>query len=260
MKLNKTLSIGVAAMATMAMTSQASTIVQWGELGGDTGIVTATGNTKGQNAFADTFNAANPVNPADGSGGYDVDAVGRTNVFAGADNGSFINTFTNNTAGDYMQLIHNFGTNVSGTFVSMVAWESANFLTTDGTLESFQAEFRTRDNGDAATASFLLETSSGWYVSDQTFGTSDTSYLVVNENTADLTWTGFSQFGVTAGAGPADTSDILSVGLYSSTDSTSTFAGTYLRHFEVTAVAVPEPSSTALLGLGGLALILRRRK
>lgn len=30
--------------------------------------------------------------------------------------------------------------------------------------------------------------------------------------------------------------------------------------FTVTAAAVPEPSSTALLGLGGLALILRRRK
>lgn len=30
--------------------------------------------------------------------------------------------------------------------------------------------------------------------------------------------------------------------------------------FMITAVAVPEPSSTALLGLGGLALILRRRK
>ncbi|MDB4265463.1 PEP-CTERM sorting domain-containing protein [bacterium] len=29
---------------------------------------------------------------------------------------------------------------------------------------------------------------------------------------------------------------------------------------ELTAVAVPEPSSTALLGLAGLALIMRRRK
>lgn len=34
----------------------------------------------------------------------------------------------------------------------------------------------------------------------------------------------------------------------------------YDAQFTVAAVAVPEPSSTALLGLGGLALILRRRK
>ena len=34
----------------------------------------------------------------------------------------------------------------------------------------------------------------------------------------------------------------------------------YLDNISITAGAVPEPSSTALLGLGGLALILRRRK
>jgi len=34
----------------------------------------------------------------------------------------------------------------------------------------------------------------------------------------------------------------------------------YIDNFELRADAVPEPSSTALLGLGGLALILRRRK
>ncbi len=35
---------------------------------------------------------------------------------------------------------------------------------------------------------------------------------------------------------------------------------TFLLNNAGTAVGVPEPSSTALLGLGGLALILRRRK
>lgn len=34
----------------------------------------------------------------------------------------------------------------------------------------------------------------------------------------------------------------------------------FFDNFEVTGTAIPEPSSTALLGLGGLALILRRRK
>ncbi len=40
--------------------------------------------------------------------------------------------------------------------------------------------------------------------------------------------------------------------------STTGTAGT--AGYKLIAVAVPEPSSTALLGLGGLALILRRRK
>ena len=47
--------------------------------------------------------------------------------------------------------------------------------------------------------------------------------------------------------------------------STTTGSGSSLSNidnvaFQGTAVVVPEPSSTALFGLGGLALILRRRK
>ncbi len=40
---------------------------------------------------------------------------------------------------------------------------------------------------------------------------------------------------------------------------TSNFGGGEIRG-QVTATAIPEPSSTALLGLGGLALLLRRRR
>ena len=39
-----------------------------------------------------------------------------------------------------------------------------------------------------------------------------------------------------------------------------TLTGTETDHFQYGYLAVPEPSTTALLGLGGLALILRRRK
>jgi hypothetical protein len=235
------------------------TIVHWGVAGGDTEILTAGSNTKGQVQFPAIYDPATLVNPADTIGGYDVDAVGRTNVFSGADNGNFSNTFSDNAAGDYMQLINNFGRDTAGTFLSMVAWESSGFLTGVGTLESYQLEFRTRDNGDASTATFLLETSSGWYVSDQTFVSStNANYVQVNENIADLTWAGFNGFQVTAGTGPADISDIQSVGFYSSTDSLSGFSGNFVRHFEVT--TIPEPSSSALLGLCGFALLMRRRR
>ncbi|QQL44942.1 PEP-CTERM sorting domain-containing protein [Sulfuriroseicoccus oceanibius] len=41
---------------------------------------------------------------------------------------------------------------------------------------------------------------------------------------------------------------------------TQPFGGAYDASFQIDATKVPEPSSAALLGLGGLALILRRRK
>jgi hypothetical protein len=236
-----------------------STIVQWGELGGDTTILTSTGNTRGQNQFPATYDPATLVNPANTVGGYDVNAVGRTNVFSGADNGNFSNTFSDNAAGDYMQLINNFGNGNAGTFLSMVAWESGEFLPGGGTLDSFKVGFHSRDNGDDSTVSFLLETSSGWFASNQTFLNNDKSfYLQVDENIADLTWAGFDGFEVTAGTGTADISDIQSVGFYSTTESASGFSGNFVNYFEVT--AVPEPSSSALLGLCGFALLMRRRR
>ena len=160
-----------------------------------------------------------------------------------------------------MQLLNNFGRGTSGTMTTMLSWKSSDFLTNDGTLESYQLEFRTRDNGDTSTTSFLLETSSGWYVSNETFTSSangNANYVQVNEHISGLTFGGFNQFGVTAGNGLADTSDILSVGFFSSTNSTNTFAGNFVRHFEVS--AVPEPSG-AVLSLIGLVFVgLRRRR
>ena len=247
-----------------ATSSQASTIVQWGAPGGDTGILTSGGNTAGQNAFPSNFDAATLVTP-DGitpATGYNSSAAARTNEFSGAfSNTNGVPVFVNNAAGDYMQLLNNFGRGTSGTMTTMLSWNSSDFLTNDGTLESYQLEFRTRDNGDTSTTSFLLETSSGWYVGNETFTSSangNANYVQVNEHISGLTFGGFNQFGVTAGNGLADTSDILSVGFFSSTNSTNTFAGNFVRHFEVS--AVPEPSG-AVLSLIGLVFVgLRRRR
>jgi hypothetical protein len=245
---------------------QAATIVKWGESGGDTGILTA-GGTTGQNTFPTTYNPRTLVNPADGRNGYDVNAAGQTRRFSGAfSSASTIPVFADNAAGDYMQLLNNFGRGVPGTIVSMLAWHSREFLLRDGTLESFQVEFRTRASGDASAVSFLLQTSSGWYVS-QVVATSsingDENYVQVNEHIADLTWTGFSQFGVRAGTGIADPSDIRSVGILSSTDSTSDFAGNFIRHFEVTGSgggSVNQPATLGLITSFGVGVLFIRRR
>lgn len=60
------------------------------------------------------------------------------------------------------------------------------------------------------------------------------------------------------GAGRRQNTNIDDVALYDEALDSSQIG--WLSNNEATATVVPEPSSTALLGLGGLALILRRRK
>jgi hypothetical protein len=75
----------------------------------------------------------------------------------------------------------------------------------------------------------------------------------VNGAAADDGWEDWSYTFVT-GASPAGLGEALRVEIVG-----SGVQSTY-DNISLTAVAVPEPSTTALLGLGGLALILRRRK
>ena len=255
MKLNKTLSIGVAALAAMAITSQAATIVKWGESGGDTTIVTGNGNGTVSTTYTGSY-----INPADGSSGYSTSVAGQTREYYGAisQTGSVFG-IVSLAGGDQIQMVKNFSNN-GGSLDSMVAWESPDFLTSDRELASLTMEFETR-GGNGSTANYLIETTAGWYQSVQTF--TDDNLTTINTNIGDLTWTAFTGFGITdtTGGAGADTDNIVSVGAYfnSSIDAGGgNWTGAKLQYFEV--IAVPEPSSTALLGLGGLALILRRRK
>ena len=109
---------------------------------------------------------------------------------------------------------------------------------------------------------------------------SDTAYGVNRTNLAgeDTIWTnggtemvtvnlslGISDFGVSTSGGGADI-DVTSLGYYSGSHTQfDSIVFTALDDkaswgLDNIAVAIPEPSSAALLGLGGLALILRRRK
>ena len=264
--LHAALLLALIAVATSA--AHAATIVQWGAQGGDTGVVTSTGSGP---VTPSTYTASTLYNPS-GTLGYNDTDPARTNKFSGAATKNQNNNFVENANGDYIQLLANMGTDpdpATRFYEGMLAWDGgaggsgqSAFLTNDGQLESFHVEFVRRGTANTPTVSFLLETTAGWYISDQSATNSSSTYTVFDANIASLTWTGFSQFGVSAGVGAPDTTDFVSVGFYLSdtNDTTNTFSGGYIRNFEVTATAIPEPSSTALLGLGGLAFALRRRR
>jgi hypothetical protein len=227
---------GMVSLIALTAVVQAATIVNWGAPGGDTNIVTS-GASKGAAAGA-TYAL---VSPDGTSGGYDLLAAGQTRTFYGASTG-WNNTLVNNGVPDYMQLVSNFGGNL-GTNNTMLAWESPNFLTTDNELENMTVRYESR-GGVGVTATFLIETGAGWYQSNESDFNSSTS--VPQDWTLGvgaLTWSPFSEFGVTPGVGAADTNDIQSVGAYFSGVNSlgNNWAGTKVEYFNVTATG----------GLGG---------
>ncbi len=250
----------LAATLFVSLAAQAGTIVQWGAQGGDTGIVTSSGS--GQNSTPSTYAPATLYNPASPNLGYnDVDSA-RCNKFGGAATKNQNNNFVNNAAGDYIQLLANMG--AFGYYEGMLAWNGgagasgqSAFLTSDEQLESFHVEFKQRSSDNNPVVSFLLETTAGWYISDQTATNSSSTYTVFDKDIADLTWTGYGQFGVTAGAGTApDTADIVSVGLYlEDTNGGGNFSGGYIRNFEVTATSTIVQTDATYTDVSGAAAV-----
>jgi len=203
--------------------------------------LTAGTNTAGQNHFPVVYNQSTLVNPVDGTNGYDVNAAGRTNVFTGTKSDYNTNTvFVNNAAGDYMQLVYN-GDFTVAPFETMVVWDSSKFLVSGSNpLEALTVEFKKRSTSNVPTVSFVVETSAGWYVTDQTDTMDSTTiYKSFILDAAAATFSGFNKFGVTAGSGQPDLSDIQSVGVFSSTTNTAVgWTGTFIRHINVVAGGV----------------------
>lgn len=234
----------------------ATTLVHWGESGGDTGIVSV--NQAGTEDA--TYVAGNSDNPNVGTNYYNS-STGRTPTFnAAGSTGSLV--VQNRTDGDRVQY-----EGASG-ITSMLAWEGGTHMLNSPaglTLGTFSIEAVQRNGfGTGGTVQFLFEDSADqWHVSQSFAVTSkdEAAYDSYTQSAAALSWNLFTPHSsgtATIGAVSAPSFDsVQSVGFYTTATSTSV-AAVGVGYFSVT--SVPEPSSAALLGLGGLALILRRRR
>jgi sialate O-acetylesterase len=213
---------------------QADTIVNFGASGGSD-MVTANADPA---SIPTTYSTTSYLSPANGVNGYDTTAAGQTREYYGAmDNATKFGIGQNGGDGgtDAIQMVKNFG-GAGGAVTSMIAWEAADFLTSVRVLESFDMEFETR--GGTTTAYYLIETSAGWYQSDQTLvDNGSNNWGDSSKNIGNLTWTAFAGFGITdtTGGAAADTTDVLSVGAYfTSTLPSGNWTGAKLRYFKVT--------------------------
>ncbi|MGB0992684.1 MAG: PEP-CTERM sorting domain-containing protein [Akkermansiaceae bacterium] len=189
-------------------------------------------------------------------------------------NGAFTTT-TNwvetGTAGDGVQYLTNNNNNLAGSsagdnvVVGVVTGTGATRWVGQDTGHTIAL-------GDQFTLDFDWRNASGWgaaetidaflfYTNDDTIGGTRTNLFSFNTGgeTANNTWENesFAQTAGVADAGAVGKTLFLSIQSASGVSS-----GSFSRLDDVTLVVdtVPEPSSTALLGLGGLALVLRRKK
>ncbi|QTN34349.1 PEP-CTERM sorting domain-containing protein [Akkermansiaceae bacterium] len=124
----------------------------------------------------------------------------------------------------------------------------------DGLKAGVQDTGATNSFGAPANATVSMTTDSGFYVhqaarNNQSLADSVDDYETLYNYSVD-NYRGLAQYQVTAAAG-----DYLAP-----VNNTGANAGGAVAAAFEAAAAVPEPSSIALLGLGGLALILRRRR
>lgn len=220
------------------------TMVQWGAIGGEN-IVTA--DTEPSSKPPDTYNPDTVISPAIGGNGYYItDSENRTPTFYGADNvgdGQTDFRIIQGTTDTVRMRAYNSAGN---TVEAMYVWQNQDFLTPGKTTVanfSFNCS-----SSEAVTNRWLVEKSSQFYISQETFGTG-----LVETNASELSWNVFTPFsGGTAVIGaPATVTlhDVDSVGAYVA--ATRTTAGTgYLTIFNINYFAVqgiPDPVGTVIV-------------
>jgi hypothetical protein len=247
------------------------TLVQWGEsVGdektGDEGIVmniTQSVTTDSDFVSGDvyTFVSGDVYSPAVGASYY-PNASGRNpdfnvagSVLAGTNNPWSIDV-KQNTNGDTIT----FAT-TSGDFIdSIVIWEDFSPMTA---VLDYTFSLNSKGSGalEQATYQLVMQDGAGdWYIQDNsTFWGSDTS----NVNASDITWYDYTPYinGADSISDEPKSPTIAGAQAFGYWQFTRFEANLEhnVSYFQVMAV-VPEPSSTALLGLGGLAMALRRKR
>lgn len=237
------------------------TIVQWGEPGGSTDIVT--GNL--DLSITTTYSEGTAISP---TASYYPNATGRTPVFNGARAsvpyaGGAYRAY--DSTPDYLGLGLLTRTDPwdpatmpyeTNTFI--LVWESANFLDVGGpsTLVSFSFEDRLGSDGsgagDSATYRYLLQDKNGDFHISQEFdlGATDTVAHSYGHYAGELTWSAYTPFnGVSDSIGATTTPELdrfKAIGLHTSTvDPTTNWALRKIQYFHVSVILV-DPEGTII--------------
>jgi len=215
------------------------------ETGESTGVIATTGWFNTSATIGDVTNALDVNGVATGINIADSRQLVQNSATArDAPNGE-----SNGTDG--FLALYEGGIRTSAANQTLTFTNMSNFLNAAGASEyKMIFYFRSRTANDAATITTNID------------GGTDTTTQIMQSGAA-ITY----DYGFVEAAGEATTDPDANYIVYDHlTADTTTLnyhrggADLYLTGVQIEAVAVPEPSSAALLGLGGLALIFRRRK
>ena len=230
------------------------TLVQWGEDAGATDIVTST-----QPVTTDTTFVSGDVDSPIGASYY-PNATGRNPDFNVAGSNDTWSINVENDVPDVGDSI-TFAASTNSSTDSIVIWE--NFSPMTAVLDYTFNLKSSVSNGSPEQGKYRLVMKDGagdWYIQDNsTSWGSETS----NVNASDITWYDYTPYinGADSISDEPKSPTIAGAQAFGYRQFTSFEPNLEhnVSYFQVMAV-VPEPSSTALLGLGGLAMALPRKR
>ena len=258
--INKYFSLGVPAYLLTAAVLPAATLydiplLQWGEAGGDTGIVTSPGVTV---AASGTYNPGTVS--ATSGGSYYPNDTDRDKDFNVTVSSGVAIAIEDNATGDTIS-INNANTNADKS--AAVVWEATGHeLAQDYTftIESTQVG----GFGEGNYWQFIMQDGDGNWYSQRTF---DNMGWDVNTSikASEITWYDYTPHASgddNVSSSPSATGPVLA-GAQAFGFRSFNFNGSDIDHdvvfFEVVQT-IPEPSSVALLGLGAMTIALRRKR